>query len=311
MNLSRPLGWLVAALVVVALAIAPLVSPAYVTALLLTIFMSVGLVYAWNLLAFTGYLSFGQVTWFGSGAYLTALLIVDAHLPWFVAAPIAAAAVLPFAAVLGTIMLRLRGPFFSIGMLGCAQIMLRVVSMASPITHGGEGVYLPAINSLYPVYCAMGGVAAAMLIFTRAIYSASFGLRLRSIREAEDAAEVLGVPTTRMKVIAFMVASFVPALLGGIDAWYLSFINPSSAFNSAIDLQTVAMGVLGGLGTVWGPLVGGVLLSIVNEVFWAQFPQVHLGLLGLVVALTVLLLRRGVVPVVHDFVAARLRPRTT
>lgn len=296
---------LAAAIAIVALGVLPFVTTPYVTAFVLSVFLSIGLTYAWNLLSgYTGYLSFGQVTFFGLGAYATALMIINWHVPWYLAALISGIAVAPFAAILGAIMLRLRGPFFAIGMLGCAQIAQRVIA-AIPATRGGSGLYLPPIDSIVGVYFAMGIIALGMLLLTGAIHSSAFGLRLRSIRDAEDAAEVLGVDTTRTKVIAFVIASMVPAMLGGIDAWYLSYISPSGVFNNAIDLQTVAMGVLGGLGTVWGPLVGALVLGVVGEVFWAQFPQLHLGLLGLVIALAVLFLRRGLVPIVVAALHAR------
>ncbi len=280
----------------------PFVADPYVTALLITVYLYVGLTYAWHLLSgYAGYLSFGQVTFFGLGAYTAALLIIHWGLPWPVAAIIGGLAALPVALGLGWVMLRLRGPFFAIGMLGCAQITQRLIAMWTPVTHGGEGLYLPPINSLLGVYYAIGGIALGMLLATRALHSSPFGLRLRSIRDAEEAAEALGVDTTRYKIAAFAVASCVPAVLGGMDAWYLSYLNPPSAFSPSIDLQVVAMGVLGGLGTVWGPLVGALVLSFVNEALWAQFPQLHLGLLGAVVAATVLFLRRGLVSVAGDW----------
>ena len=301
----KPAAIVAGVVIIAVLAVIPFIANTYVTALLLGIFLSVGLTYAWNLLSgYTGYLSFGQVTFFGLGAYIGGMMIVYWHIPWLAAAFLAGIVSIPFSAVLGWIMLRLRGPFFAIGMLGCAQITQRIISMI-PATHGGAGLYLPPIQSIVGVYYAIGGIALFMIALTSVVHSSAFGLRLRSIKDAEDAAEVLGVDTTRCKVYAFMIASFVPTVLGGIDVWYLSYINPPSAFANSIDLQTVAMGVLGGLGTVWGPLVGAVTLSIFNEVFWAQFPQIHLGLLGLVIALAVLFLRRGLVPVVTEALRRR------
>lgn len=298
-------------IVVAILCILPFVTTSYITAFVLSVFLSIGLTYAWNLLSgYTGYLSFGQVTFFGIGSYGTALMIINWHVPWLLAALISGICVIPFAAVLGAIMLRLRGPFFAIGMLGCAQISQRIIATL-PMSHGGSGLYLPPIQSIVGVYFAMGAIALGMLLLTAAIHSSSFGLRLRSIRDAEDAAEVLGVDTTRMKITAFAIASIVPAVLGGIDAWYLSYINPPSAFNSAIDLQTVAMGVLGGLGTVWGPLLGALTLGVLGEIFWAQFPQIHLGLLGLVIALAVLYLRRGLVSILAEALRARRKAFAT
>lgn len=299
------------AIVVAILCILPFVATSYITAFVLSLFLSIGLTYAWNLLSgYTGYLSFGQVTFFGIGSYATALMIINWQVPWLLGALISGVCVVPFAALLGAIMLRLRGPFFAIGMLGCAQISQRIVAQL-PMTHGGSGLYLPPIQSIVGVYFVMGTVALGMLLLTAAIHSNSFGLRLRSIRDAEDAAEMLGVDTTRMKIAAFAIASIVPAVLGGVDAWYLSYISPPSAFNSAIDLQTVAMGVLGGLGTVWGPLIGALTLGLLGEFFWAQFPQIHLGLLGLVIALVVLYLRRGLVSVVPQLLRARRKAFAT
>jgi branched-chain amino acid transport system permease protein len=133
----------------------------------------------------------------------------------------------------------------------------------------------------------------------------AFGLRLRAVREDETIAGTLGVAQTRVKVAAFVLSAVIPGLLGGGYAWFLTYIEPSSAFSPRVDLQSIVMAILGGIGTLWGPLVGGILMTQISEALWAQFPQAYLMIFGGLLVALLILLPRGIAPAV----AARLRGR--
>ena len=141
----------------------------------------------------------------------------------------------------------------------------------------------------------MAAVAAVMLLLTWRLDNSRLGLKLLAIREDESAAESLGIPTTRLKIGTFVASAIAPAAMGSLYAVYLGFIDPPTAFASNIELTTIAMVLLGGMGTVLGPLVGALVLSVVNEVLWANYPQIYLACVGVIVLLAVLFMPRGIV----------------
>jgi branched-chain amino acid transport system permease protein len=249
---------------------------------------------------FTGYLSFGQVSFFGLGAYITALLVLHTPTPWYAAAIIAGVVVGLSALVLGLLMLRLRGILFALGMAGVARILAVAFSNWS-FAGGSVGLTLP--SQLTPLAVYVGTTAVALAAFGPNAYFArsGFGLDAKSVRDDEEAAASLGVPTTRVKISAFMLSAVLPAVVGGLVAWNRSFIDPPSAFDPALDLQTVVFVLFGGIGTIWGPLVGTVVLSLLGEEFLVYFPDLELALFGAVVIASVLILPGGLVSLANRF----------
>jgi branched-chain amino acid transport system permease protein len=136
-----------------------------------------------------------------------------------------------------------------------------------------------------------------MLALTWKLDNSRLGLKLLAIREDESAAESLGIPTTRLKILTFTASAVAPAAMGALYAAYLGFIDPPTAFAPNIELTTIAMVLLGGMGTVLGPLLGALGLSIVNEVLWANYPQIYLASVGVVILLAVLFAPRGLVSI--------------
>jgi branched-chain amino acid transport system permease protein len=290
-----------AALAIASAILVPLFGSEYLISFAFTTFLFVGMAYGWNLISgYTAYVSFGQISFFGIGAYTMAILVSKLSWPWpfAVLAGIAAAALL--AVPLGWAMLRLRGPYFALGMLGFMQVLYMVASAWSGLTNGGEGIYLPAVRTLRPVYLAALLMVAAGLGATAMIDRSAFGLRLRSIGEDEIAAEAMAVNTTRAKLAAFVLASIFPAMAGGLYAYRLSYVDPSSAFPASYEVQVILMAIFGGAGTVWGPLVGGVLLTGVGEILWARFAEMHLFLFGLIIVIVLRYMPEGLVPLLRQ-----------
>jgi branched-chain amino acid transport system permease protein len=254
------------------------------------------LAYSWNLIGgYAGYTHFGQVCFFGLGGYVGALLIQKAGMPWYFAAPLAALAGIALALPLGAAMLRLKGPYFAIGMFGLTRVLESFVLGFDSITQGGTGLYLKPVNDMRPVYFTLVVISLLMIFATWRLDNSRLGLKLLAIREDEPAAEALGVRTTRLKIGTFVVSAIAPAAVGALYAVYLGFIDPPTAFSPVTELTTIAIVLLGGMGTVLGPLVGAVVLSVVNELLWARFPEYYLAIVGSLVLLAVLYMPRGIV----------------
>jgi branched-chain amino acid transport system permease protein len=296
-----------AAAILFAIAV-PFVGSQYVIGLLFTTFLFVGMAYGWNLISgYTAYVSFGQISFFGIGAYAVAILVSKLSWPWPFAVLAGTVAAALIAAPLGWAMLRLRGPYFALGMLGFVQVLYMLASSWSGLTNGGEGIYLPPAGNLRPLYFAAALMVAAAITVTWAIDRSAFGLRLRSIGEDEVASEAMGVHTTRSKLAAFVLASTLPAMAGGLYAFRLSYVDPSSAFPASYEIQVILMAIFGGAGTVWGPLLGGVLLSAVAEGLWARFAELHLLLFGLFIVVVLRYMPEGFVPLLRRRAAAAIR----
>jgi branched-chain amino acid transport system permease protein len=285
---------LLIALFALLLAVVPLFGGDYVLAFCVQLLVFVSLAYSWNLIGgYAGYTHFGQVTFFGLGAYVGALLM-QSGVHWLLAVAAAALSALLVALPLGGVMLRLRGPFFAIGMYGMARVFDSLALGLDEITQGGTGLYLTPLGNLYGIYAALAVIAVVMLIATYRLDNSRFGLQLLAIREDEQAAEAMGIRTARLKIAAFAASAIAPGAVGSLYATYLSYIDPATAFGSMTELTTIAMVLLGGLGTVFGPLLGAVLMSVVNELLWSRFPELYLGLVGCIILAAVLFMPRGI-----------------
>jgi branched-chain amino acid transport system permease protein len=293
-------GLAAVAIGIAVVAVLPIFASDYVVGFLFTTFVFVSMAYGWNLISgFTAYVSFGQMSFFGIGAYTLAILVSRGGWPWPIAVVAGTATAAVLAVPLGWAMLRLRGPYFALGMLGLTQVLAMVASSWISVTNGGEGIYLPPEATLRQLYYAAATLVAAAVVVTWAVDRSAFGLKLRSIGEDETAAEAMGVDCTSAKLAAFVIASTFPAMAGGLYAWRLSYIDPSSAFPAGYEVQTILMVIFGGAGTVWGPLVGGFLFTAVAEVLWAKFAEIHLLLFGVMILVILLFMPEGLIPLLR------------
>lgn len=291
--MSKPIA--LAVLLGIAAMAVPYFGTEYALSFTMQLLVFMILAYSWNLIGgYAGYTHFGQVCFFGLGGYVGALLIQKAGMPWYFAVPVAALAGIALALPLGTAMLRLKGPYFAIGMFGLTRVLESLVLGFDSITQGGTGLYLVPLDNLRPVYYTLVGLALVMILATWRLDNSRLGLKLLAIREDEQAAEALGVRTTRLKIGTFVVSAIAPAAVGALYAVYLGFIDPPTAFSPVMELTTIAIVLLGGMGTVLGPLVGAIVLSVVNELLWARFPEYYLAIVGTLVLLSVLFMPRGI-----------------
>ncbi|HSC72246.1 MAG TPA: branched-chain amino acid ABC transporter permease [Candidatus Methylomirabilis sp.] len=275
------------------LAVAPaLVSP-FLVQFLINLFMLAILAESWNIIGgFTGYASFGNVAFFGIGAYTTGVLLVRLGLPFALALPMGGLLAMLFAAVIGMPILRLKGHYFGIATLGIAETMREIVYNLE-ITGAGTGLTLPIVRSALPFFYIMLGILVAATLVNWWLSASRFGYGLVAIREDEDAAASMGINTPLYKTIAFSLSGAFAGLAGGVYAYWITFIDPEAVFKVTTTIQMIIMAVFGGTGTVTGPLLGALALASASE--WLSTHLITLAELfnGLIIILVVLFMPKG------------------
>jgi branched-chain amino acid transport system permease protein len=287
-------------IVLLLLALVPAIVSTYLVTFFLTLLMYVALAYSWNFISgYTGYISFGQIALFGIGSYGCAILIFKWNMPWLLAAATGSLIAGVFAIPLGLIMLRLKGPYFAVGMMGLFQFLAALAATWKSLTNGATGIYLPPVSALAYIYFAFLGLAAVLFLATWKLEHSVFGLRLRTVKEDEEGAESLGINTTFYKVFAFVVSALGCGFAGGIQVFYVSYVDPTTAFPAVLNITMIIMALLGGMGTYWGPLIGAVLLGQVSEFLWAHFPYFYLILYGCLLAFIIMFMPSGIMGYFH------------
>lgn len=251
---------------------------------------------AFNVAAgFSGYMPFGFVAFYGVGAFTTAILVKSLGFPVLLALPFSGAA----GVILGLLFaptLRLSGIYFAIVSLALAGICRLVISnMPQEITGGSFGLQLGSraepVHSFYVMMAVMLLALGVILWLSRS----RLGKALRAVRDDAEAADMMGVNVTRVRLYGWLIAALFPALCGGVEAWYTNVVDTETAFNTLTTAKTVIYAVAGGLGTVTGPIVGAVVMVWLDELIWRQFPLLNLLILGVATVLLVLFLPRGIV----------------
>lgn len=280
---------------------------------------------AWNIIGgITGYAAFGNVAFFGIGAYTTGMLIAKAKWPFLAALPFAPVVAALFAALVGLPLLRLRGHYFAVASLGVGvavgELVQNIDYNGQPLFGGASGLFLPIFSVQYRglfFFYVMVAAAAIAIAVTWWVLRSRFGYGLVAIRENEEAASVLGVNTTTYKVAAFALAAALTGLAGGIFSQWNVFINQDNAFPIEYNVQMILMALLGGTGTVFGPAAGAILLQLLIQylagslpipvalpfVSDAARPIVAQVILGVLLVVVVIFIPRGVI----DFFGGRTR----
>jgi len=306
MNTSTSVKWLIPLVLISAAVIAPWGISGYWLRTLTFIFMWIGLAGSLNLLTgYTGYLDFGHVAFFGIGAYTTGVLMVKLGMPFFPAMFIGAILAGILAVIVGIPTMRLRGAYFAIAMLVFAEAMKQVVLELGELTGGGNGISLPIYTNYHFFYYMMLSAILLMIATNYWFERSRFGYSLKAIREAELAAEVSGVNTFNCKLIAFGISALFSGIIGGIYAYWMTFLYPGDAFSVLTTVRMIIMAFLGGAGTLLGPVIGATFLSIIEEILWAEFKYTYLIIVGFIVVFVVLVLPRGLVGLVKQKVLAK------
>ena len=277
-----------------ALAVLPGTVSVYLRSFLMFTMMYVVLALSWNIISgFTGYTSFGHVAFYGIGAYTCAILVADHSWHWIPTLLVTGVVAALVALAIGYPVLRLKGPYFAIAMLGAAEGTRVIATVWDSLTHGGLGISFPNVENSFPTYYAMLILMVLTIAVAYVVGHSRFGVRLNAIREDEVAAEALGVNTTLYKLAAFGLSAIFPAAAGGIQAYKVLYIDPPSVFFVQITIAMALMSMLGGKGTVIGPIVGAVLLYTIQELTWVNFPTAHLIAYGLFIIVVARFMPRG------------------
>ena len=261
---------------------------------------------SWNIITGkTGYFSFGHGVFFGIGAYCAAILMLKLHMPFFVAFVAAAVAATLFAFLVGLPILRLRGHYFAIITLGIAEVMHGLTLNLESITGGGVGLTLPLMDGsisqiYYFFYFMMLFIMIAVLLTSFLVDRSRFGHGLIAIREDETSAKVLGVNTTLYKILAYALSAVFCGFLGATYAYWTTYIEPGDVFGLKFSISIIVMALIGGIGTLWGPLVGSFIFEIFSELVWSRFLTFHSAALGVLMILIIFLLPKGFMEMIYS-----------
>jgi branched-chain amino acid transport system permease protein len=289
-------------LLALAAATLPLWSPVdyrdYLLNLIITIMISALGGLSFNLLGgYAGQISFGHAAFFGISSYTYALLFKDAALNPVLSMLLGAAASSLVCVPLGLILFRLRGAYFALSMLAFAEITRLVAQEWTSLTNGAAGLlYLAAFPDKATNYWILLAMLTGSIIATWLLVRAKPGAYFLAIREDQDAAEALGINTARYKLLAFLVSAFMIGLAGAFYACYFPYLEPNVVFNSInISLNVIIVTLIGGIGRLFGPVVGAVILVLTNELFVYVFGEGNVLMSGLLLILFMLFIPEGLI----------------
>ncbi len=271
--------------------------------MLLYTFMYVAMASSWNIIGgYAGYTSLGHNVFFAVGGYFAGVFLVYFDVSPFLTAPIAGLVSMGLGLLVGLISLRTRGPAFIISTI--ALVMLVKITFDNWDYIGGtNGMTMPPILSLsldlvkFPFYYYMLLIAMGAVYVSYRIRHSKFGLGLRAISQDEVKAEVAGIPTSYYKILAFGISGLFVGMAGGIWGYYLTYLRPNIFLLIIVAAQLVLMTVLGGKGTVAGPVLGAALFIAVEEFFVANlgFTELNIVATGLILALVLIFFPKGIV----------------
>jgi branched-chain amino acid transport system permease protein len=272
--------WIPAGVLVLLLLLFPLVvTKPYPLHMGVILFLAVLMGSAWNVIGgYAGQYSVGHAAYFGAGAYTAVLLLERFHLaPWW-GLPAAMVCAVAVALVVGSITFRLRGPYFVLASIAVAEIIRLAALHFRGLTHGAEGfvvaetatLHLPGVQISFagkrPFYFLTLLLAILAVAVSRTVLHSRLGYRLLAIREDQDAAQSLGIHLARTKNAALAISAALTGMAGAVFVGYSRFIDPAAAFGIDVSIQMVLICILGGIGTVEGPIIGAVLLVPISEV---------------------------------------------
>jgi branched-chain amino acid transport system permease protein len=279
----------------------PLFGGAYALRLGTVACMYAILALSWNVVGgFAGYPSFATAAFFGFGAYATGVLLnMGLPLMLSIAATIAASFLL--AALLGAVLLRLRGHYFAIASLSLVEVLRELANNATDLTGGGMGLNIPLASgsgiladAIFFFY-AMWGLLLATTLMVIAVSMSKLGFGLACIRQNETASNMVGLNSTLYKSIAFGLSACFVGAAGGLYAAWVHYIDPSDVFDILYSVKPIVMALMGGLGSPLGVVCGAFLYLGLEEVVWRNYIQIHSGVLGVLIVMLLLFLPRGLI----------------
>ena len=292
-------GFAVLAVFVAGSVLLPFLGGPYALRLGMTLAMDVALASSWNLVGgMAGYPSFATAAFFGVGAYAGALA-QGAGWPLPLAWAAGGAAAGAVAVGIGAVVLQLRGHYFAIASLAVVIVLRQLATNWTGLTGGGMGLNLPVMaaspeRQALIFYAGQVAVAAVGIAIAIAVSAGRLGFALRCIKQNETAAGMLGLNARGAKVAAFTLSAIVAGPAGAIYASSVSYIEPGDVFDLVLTVEPIIMAMLGGVGTVFGPVLGAALFLLLEQAVWASFLSVHAAVLGAAVVVLAIFLPDGV-----------------
>lgn len=303
--MNRTAAIVFALILIVGATLLPIWIGPFYTRVIQLFFFSAALAIAWNILGgFSGYWSFGHTVFIGMGAFASAHLVT--HLGPFGTGPLSM--IVPillsglicgvFAAIIAYPILRLRGIYFAIAMLGVGQVVGELINNVRWF-QGGVGVFLqaPVPNGVTPedfFYYIFGGLLLLCFVISVAVRYSRFGYALLAIREDEDTAMMLGVATERYKIMAFVVSAVLIGLLGAVYGFSVGYFTTYTVFRLDFSLNMIVFCLIGGIGTLFGPIIGTAVMLFITQVLLSRFLDIHLLITGSIVVAIILLMPGGI-----------------
>jgi len=289
-------GLLFGLVVAVALAVLPFIWSGYYLPMLTVLFYWIGLTGCWNLMCgYTGYIDFGSAAYVGIGSYVAGIMMVRLHAPLPLSILCAGVGAFVAAVIIGWPTLRLRGAYFAIATFALAETLKQVAEEWYPVTGGSIGVTFRVRLSDLSYYWINLALAAFIVGLTWWIQNHKHGYGLRSIHEDEEAAVQVGVNAHIVKLKTYGTTAFFIGILGSLEANRLGYFKPDDVFNVHITINMVIMSLLGGMGTIGGPVFGATFLQLIEEVLGAEFINYYLIIVGLIIVVLIIFVPHGVV----------------
>ena len=306
-------SWIVLVVVTALTAALPLAGNNYLLRLATITCMYAVLAQSWNFIGgLAGYPSFATAAFFGLGAYVSAILQVHG-LPSVATWGCAGLIAMLFAAFIGGAILHLRGHYFAIATLVVAEMLREIVNTTPHFTGGGMGLNLPIMRMSVGAQAqfflfAMLGLGFLCTATAILVQRSKLGFGLRCIQQNEDAANVLGINTYAYKTAAFSLSGVFVGMAGAIYANWTNYIDPPDVFDVLLAIKPLVMVMLGGLGTIFGPAIGALILIAFEEFVWRNLLTIHAAALGVIIVVLILFLPNGIVPLLRERLARRGKP---
>jgi len=304
--------WSLLVPIIAFLVVLPLVSSAYLASFFIVVFLYVALAGSWNLFSgTTGYVSLGHGLFFGIGAYgfavSMAIFGLDPVLAMLVAGGVAALGALLLGLVLLTT--RIRVAYFAIVMLGFNEVAKTIVANTKSLG-SSYGLTIPPLPSAVIAYYFLLALAAVVTVLAHLVLRSHWGIALKAIVADEVAAEATGVRTVALKLVMFVMSGTLVGLAGAVIAWNWSYIDPYMAFDLVVSFEMVVMTMFGGIGTVWGPVLGAVAMAVLREVLATSLPHFHAIIFGVLVIALILWAPGGIVELAQSLRRRLRKPRS-
>lgn len=296
--------WYLLILIFLLLLLMPLVIKGYWLRLLTNMFMFAILAESVNIIAgYCGYLALGNMFFFGLGAYTVAVLMTKFNFSFYFAITIAGFGASLFAVLIGLPILILKGQYFLMATVGLLELLREITTNLS-FTGGGQGITLPIFpGGAYVAniffYYYMFFLMVIIILVTLYISKSHLGYAFKAIKFDEDAASVIGINPTPYKTLAWAISAFFTSLTGGGYAYWMSYIDPGEVYQIMPSVKMYLMMILGGAGTVFGPIIGAFFIELISELVWSKFLELHLLLLGIILVLVVIFTPKGFIELIQ------------